>query len=131
MLMNRLRKHVFMFGSSLIMTGIVLVSAIGVNAQQSEPTRVRFAAGSYCGSYSGDFSGGREFVLGLARGQTFTSRNIGRGTQYDVYLYGPNGRIEGRQVSPNQIDYMIRETGDHYIYIESTTRYGSVEFCAY
>lgn len=115
----------------LMSIGIVLTSAIEVNAQPQEPTRIRFAAGSYCGSYSGDFSEGREFVLDLARGQTFTSRNIGPGTQYDVYLYGPNGRIDGRPASPDQIDYSIRETGDHYIYIESTTRYGSVEFCAY
>jgi hypothetical protein len=47
-------------------------------------TRIAFARGSYCGSYSGNFSNGREFVLNLGRGQTFTTRNIGDGTQYDM-----------------------------------------------
>jgi len=47
-------------------------------------TRVAFARGSYCGSYSGNFSGGREFVLNLGGGQTFTARNTGGGVQYDM-----------------------------------------------
>ena len=50
-----------------------LVSNVVLNAKLANATtRVRFARGSYCGSYSGNFSGGREFVLGLGAGQTFT-----------------------------------------------------------
>jgi hypothetical protein len=36
-----------------------------------------------------------------------------------------------QQEEPIRIDYQIRETGDHFIYIESSTQYSSVEFCAY
>ncbi|NJO93173.1 MAG: hypothetical protein HC820_00225 [Hydrococcus sp. RM1_1_31] len=94
-------------------------------------TRVQFARGSYCGSYSGNFSGGKEFVLRLARGQTFTSRNTGGGTQYDIYVKGPTGIVRGEKVSWEQINYYTPVAGDYYIYIESTMPYNSVEFCAY
>ncbi|MFB2879150.1 hypothetical protein [Floridanema aerugineum] len=94
-------------------------------------TRIQFARGSYCGVYSGNFSSGREFVLHLRKGQNFTSRNTGSGTQYDVYVRGPGGRVPGTKVSPSQIDYAIPVTGNYYIYVESTTNYNSIEFCAY
>lgn len=94
-------------------------------------TRIQFAKNSYCGSYSGDFSQGKTFVLNLKRGQRFTSRNIGGGTQYDLSMNGPKGRINGTKVSDNQIDYYITASGDYYIYIESSTPSSNVEFCAY
>ena len=94
-------------------------------------TRIKFARGSYCGSYSGNFSQGREFVLRLAANQTFTSRNIGSGTQYDVSVIGPKGRVVGDNISRNQINYQTPASGDYRIYVESSTPYSSIEFCAY
>jgi len=91
----------------------------------------KYTIRSYCGSYSGNFSRGREFVLNLRRGQRFTSRNIGGGTQYDLYVTGPKGRVSGTKVASDQIDYYIPANGDDYIYIESTTSNSNVEFCAY
>jgi len=104
---------------------------IGPSLIAQAATRIQFAAGSYCGSYSGNFAEGREFVLNLRRGQTFTSKNTGGGTQYDIYVSGPTGRISGRKVSSSQINYYIPESGDYYIYIKSTVDYSAVEFCAY
>ncbi len=107
------------------------ISCLPLVAIAQGTTRIEFAPNSYCGSYSGDFSGGREFVLWLSGGQTFTSRNIGSGTQYDVYLYGPDGEISGQRVASDEISYRTRQSGDHYIYIQSSNQYGAVEFCAY
>lgn len=101
------------------------------NNSAQAATRIKFAKGSYCGSYSGNFSNGREFKLGLGAGQTFTSRNIGHGTQYDVYVIGPTGRVFGEKVNPQQINYQIPVSGDYRIYLESSTRHSSIEFCAY
>ncbi|BAZ47384.1 hypothetical protein NIES4102_44300 (plasmid) [Chondrocystis sp. NIES-4102] len=113
-------------------TCLPIVSTIAFNTNVANAaTRIAFARGSYCGSYSGDFSGGREFVLNLGRGQTFTSRNIGGGVQYDMYVYGPVGSIYGAKLSSSQINYQIPSQGDYHIYIESSTTYNSVEFCAY
>lgn len=94
-------------------------------------TRIRFARGSYCGIYSGNFSGGREFVLELAKRQTLTSRNTGRGYQYDVYVRGSRGIVRGNKVSFSQINYYIPRSGDYYIYVESSVPYSTIEFCAY
>ncbi|MFM7733558.1 MAG: hypothetical protein ACKO6F_08915 [Cyanobium sp.] len=94
-------------------------------------TRIRFARGSYCGSYSGNFTGGREFVLGLARGQTFTTQNTGSGNQYSIVVNGPTGRIAARKTSSSSLSFSIPTTGDYYIYMRSTSPYDSVEFCAY
>jgi len=113
-----------------IATGALLgVAAIAAVAQAA--TRIQFAAGSYCGSYSGDFRGGREFVLNLGGGQTFTSRNIGEGAQTDVYVRGPSGQVFGQQVSPVQVNYQIPTRGDYFVLVESTTPFSAVEFCAY
>ena len=109
---------------------IVSTMAFNTNVANAA-TRIAFARGSYCGYYSGNFSGGREFVLNLGRGQTFTSRNAGSGIQYDIYVYGSNGPVYGTKVSPSQINYQIPSQGDYHIYIESNTKYNSVEFCAY
>ena len=110
-------------------TALVPFALNPVGAQ--EAARIEFASGSYCGSYSGDFSGGREFVLDLGRGQTLTSRNTGGGAQTDVYVYGPAGQIGGRKVANDQINYQITAPGDYHIYVRSSTTYGAIEFCAY
>jgi hypothetical protein len=93
-------------------------------------TRITFARGSYCGSYAGNFRRGKEFVLGLQRGQTFSTRNIGGGTQYNVYVRGPRGEISGEPVSESQINYFIPRSGDYYIRVVSSTPYSNIEFCA-
>ncbi len=119
------------FSTTLLLTLISSLILQSVPANAQAPTRIQFAKGSYCGSYSGNFSRGRKFVLKLGGGQTFTSRNIGSGTQYDVYVTGPRGRINGQQVSDTQIDYYIPVSGDYYIYVESSNPYSNIEFCAY
>jgi hypothetical protein len=93
-------------------------------------TRIKFARGSYCGSYSGNFQQGKNFVLGLRGGQTLSTRNIGGGTQYNVYVRGPRGDIPGEAASQSQINYYIPRSGDYYIRVESSTPYSNIEFCA-
>lgn len=108
-----------------------LISIASFTTSSEAATRIKFARGSYCGSYSGNFSNGREFVLRLAADQTFTSRNIGYGTQYDVSVVGPKGRVFGNKISADQINYQTPASGDYRIYVESSTPHSSIEFCAY
>jgi hypothetical protein len=100
-------------------------------ATQAETTRIVFAKGSYCGSYTGDFSGGKRFVLGLGRDQTFISRNTGNSRQFDVYVTGPTGKIPGQNVAANEIHYRTTARGDYEIMVLSESAFSSVEFCAY
>lgn len=125
--MNKILIHLLL-GVNLIFTSQMFLLE-PVLAQRA--TRIQFAKNSYCGSYSGNFSQGRTFVLNLRRGQRFTSRNIGGGTQYDVSMSGPKGRVNGTKVASDQIDYYIPSNGDYYIYITSSTPSSNVEFCAY
>lgn len=64
--------------------------------------RIQFAKGSYCGSYSGDFSQGKQFVLNLSRDQTLTVRNLGDSFQYDISFFGPTGQIRGHNSVQDQ-----------------------------
>lgn len=116
---------------TIAVLSLSLISLASFSTASEAATRIKFARGSYCGSYSGNFSNGREFVLRLGANQTFTSRNIGGGTQYDVYVVGPRGRVVGDKVSRNQINYQTPASGDYRIYVESSTSYSSIEFCAY
>lgn len=94
-------------------------------------TRIQFAKGSYCGSYTGNFSGGRRFILSLGRDQTFISRNNSGGDQIDVYVQGPTGQIPGEKISDNEIHYQTTAKGDYEIMVVSASKFSAVEFCAY
>lgn len=119
-----------MKSSKIIGLVVILSGILNINPAVAA-TRIQFARGSYCGMYSGNFTGGKEFVLRLATGQTFTSKNVGEGTQYDVYVKGPTGVVRGEKISSNQIDYYIPRAGNYYVYVESTVPHSSIEFCAY
>ncbi len=98
----------------------------------AKTTPIKFAKGSYCGSYSGNFMNGKKFSLRLKANQEFISRNTGYGYQYDVYVKAPNGRkLRGKKTSDDEIMYTTTRSGKHTIYVKSTERFNSIEFCAY
>ena len=109
---------------------VILTGVLNTNSAVAA-TRIQFARGSYCGMYSGNFTGGKEFVLRLAKGQTFTSKNMGDGIQYNIYVKGPTGVVRGEKISVSEINYYIPRVGNYYIYVESTVPHSSIEFCAY
>lgn len=116
----------------LIGTLIALpMSHIAFNSSVNAATLIAFARGSYCGSYTGDFSGGREFALNLAKRQDLHVRNTSENYQYNISVYGPNGYVDGDKRSPDRINYQIPRQGKYYVYVESNTTYSSIEFCAY
>ncbi len=119
---------------SMIWSTIFFTSSLFLNTSslaQGNATRIQFDRGSYCGAYSGDFSRERQFVLNLSRNQIFTVRNIGTGLHYDISVFGPTGKIRGRNVSQDQLNYNIPAKGDYYIRIKSTNSFNAIEFCAY
>lgn len=118
-------KPTKIIGSIILLAGI-----LNINPAVAA-TKIQFAKGSYCGVYSGNFSGGKEFVLKLAKGQTLTSKNVGDGTQYDIYVTGSVGVVRGEKVDSDQINYYLPKSGNYYIYVESTVPYSTIEFCAY
>lgn len=99
---------------------------------EAKTTKIRFAKGSYCGSYSGNFVKGKRFSLYLMSNQEFITRNTGDGLQYNVTVTAPNGRrLYGEQLSDSEIMYTTTRKGKHIIRVKSTEPYNSIEFCAY
>lgn len=94
-------------------------------------TRIVFPRGSYCGTYSGNYHNGRQFVLGLAGGQRFTVANTGVGNQTTWSVSGPTGELSAYRVTRSLIEYYTEADGPHYVYVTSTARRSSIQFCAY
>lgn len=105
--------------------GGIILTSMPVNAS----TRINFAQGSYCGSYSGHFN--KPLVLNLDRDQTLTIYNQGRG-DLSITINGAfndSYYLESRQ----EKTLFIPIKGDYYFSVLSTQNRntGSIEFCAY
>ncbi len=112
--------------------GILLLALSMSAVATAKTTPIKFAKGSYCGSYTGNFMHGKRFSLVLKANQEFVSKNTGYGYQYDVYVKSPNGRtLRGEKISDDEIMYTTTRSGKHTIYVKSTEPYNSIEFCAY
>lgn len=108
---------------------IILAGILNINPAATA-TKIKFAKGSYCGMYAGNISGGKEFVLNLAKGQTLTTKNIGSRTQYNIFVRNSTNVIKGEKIE-KEIHYYIPKKGNYRIYIESKEPHSSIEFCAY
>jgi hypothetical protein len=113
--------------AALSLAAVTVVGAVPADAA----TRIKFPRGSFCGSYAGNYRSGREFVMKLAAGQRFTVRNTGAGNQTTWSVTGPTGELDGDQADRSTIEYYTDAPGDHYVYVTSTARRSSVQFCAY
>jgi hypothetical protein len=58
-------------------------------------------------------------------------RNTGIGNQTNWSVRGPYGELDGNRVDRATLEYYTEGDGDHYVYISSTGRRSSVQFCAY
>jgi hypothetical protein len=119
------------FAKIAVFSVVTTLTCLPPQLASAQTTRIQFAKGSYCGTYTGDFSGGKRFVLGLGRNQTFISRNTGNSPQLDVYVTGPTGQISGRKVDGDEIHYQTTAKGDYEIMVLSRSSFSSIEFCAY
>jgi hypothetical protein len=114
----------------LVVVSMVTASLISVQPAGAT-TRIVFARGSYCGSYSGNYRNGREFVLNLRADQRFTVTNTGAGLQTTWSISGPTGELEGSRSNRSTLEYYTEAGGDHFVYVTSTARRSAVLFCAY
>jgi hypothetical protein len=113
-------------------TALLVALTMGLTALPAEAaTRIRFAKGSFCGAYAGNYRNGREFVLALKAGQRFTVANTGSGNQTTWSVSGPTGELDGDQFNRSTMEYYTEARGDHYVYVSSTASRSSVQFCAY
>jgi hypothetical protein len=113
-------------------TAAFVVGALLMNSTAAQAaTRIKFAKGSYCGSYAGNYKNGRTFTIRLLAEQRFTVRNSGTGRQTTWSVSGPSGDLEPTQTNASTLEYYTEDDGDHYVYVTSTSTRSSIEFCAY
>ncbi|WP_019671820.1 hypothetical protein [Psychrobacter lutiphocae] len=121
------------------MKNVLMISALTIGclfalpvqaAEQS--TKVTFADGSYCGSFSGNMKDGKKFRLWLQPNQELVIRNTGNDQLNVAYVEGPSGRLEGaRDCYEDRTTYYTESKGNHYMKVYGNDSYSSVEFCAY
>ncbi|PNK61330.1 hypothetical protein [Psychrobacter sp. FDAARGOS_221] len=113
--------------ASLVITAALLATS----AQAAEPTtKLVFAKGSYCGSFSGDLKRGKRFSLWLLANQEVIIRNTGYSKIKVAYIDSPNGRVKGEHFD-NMTSFYTTKRGNHYIKIYGSDHHSSVEICAY
>ncbi len=111
---------------------LALCSLGGFMPTANAATRIKFPKGSFCGSYSGNYRNGREFVLSLKADQRLVVRNTGVGRQTTWSVTGPSGyELDYSRIDDSTLEYYTEERGNHYIEVTSTASRSSVQFCAY
>ena len=111
---------------------LCLASLGGFTPTANAATRIKFSKGSYCGSYSGNYRSGREFVLSLKADQRLVIRNTGVGRQTTWAVTSPGGYdLDYNRIDDSTLEYYTEERGNHYILVTSTASRSSVQFCAY
>ncbi len=93
-------------------------------------TKVTFAKDSYCGSFAGNISNGKEFHLWLMPEQNLVIRNVGDDQINVAYVSGPSGRLTGDRYD-NETSYVTERKGNHRMKVYGNSGYSSIEFCAY
>jgi hypothetical protein len=117
--------------SRFVIIGVLAIGSLGISGSAEAATRIVFPKGTYCGTYSGNYRRGREFVLGLSGDQRFQVINTGAGQQTTWSVEGPAGELEGDRLNRSTLEYYTEASGDHYVYVTSTSTRSSIKFCAY
>lgn len=109
--------------------GILILMMTGVGHTAPAATNIVFPQGSYCASYSGDFSRSKTYRLYLTKNQTFEVKvaNI----EDDIRIRDSKGVIHGEWVDDNTYQVLTRYKGNHFVTVRSPYGDQTVEFCAY
>ncbi|MFC0819657.1 hypothetical protein [Moraxella marmotae] len=123
----------------LIKSVIIAASLAVAMTASAKATPIKFAKGSYCGSWSGEFYGDtKTFSLGLGAGQD-VSISVADGSVLSKFS-GPTGELRGYE--DNYVNYFkTKKAGMHYVTVvyippkyseyQGSESFASVEVCAY
>lgn len=115
----------------LFTAAAALALSVSVSSHAADSaTKVTFADNSYCGSFAGDLYDGKRFRLWLMPDQNLVINNVGDDDINVAYVNGPSGRLESDNYGSSH-SYFTTKKGNHYVMIYGSSRYSSVEFCAY
>lgn len=117
----------------LSVVSLTLLSLVLATPSEARDIPVKFAKGSYCGSYSGQVKVGDNFVLSLGKEHQLI---IQKKTDHDYAVIAPNGKyLEVIQRFPdNKLQYWTGEqSGKFKVRVNSVPQAMQIDiqFCAY
>ncbi|UOP05184.1 hypothetical protein [Conchiformibius kuhniae] len=108
---------------TLALTMAAVLFAAAVPAQAAVP--IKFAKGSYCGSYSGKAYGNTTFTLKLKAGQTLQVNNISA-----RYIVTNPSQLRSLGCDSGSCEFVAKQNGVHRITLRGSG-WETVEFCAH
>ncbi|MFB6349157.1 hypothetical protein ACFBZI_06960 [Moraxella sp. ZJ142] len=124
----------------LIKSVIIAASLAVAMTASAKATPIKFAKGSYCGSWSGEFYGDtKTFSLGLGAGQD-VSISVADGSVLSKFS-GPTGELRSYGGDYSSSYFKTKKAGMHYVTVvyiphkyadyQGPKSSASVEVCAY
>lgn len=113
----------------LSMAVLSAVSLLGISQTATASTKIVFPAGSYCGSYSGDFRNSKAFNIYLKKGQLFEVKSASQ--EDTITVKDSRGTVRGSWANSTTYQVTTRNKGNHTIVLKSPESYQDVQFCAY
>lgn len=115
--------------SALLFAGAAIMVCTGVSQSAVAATKIIFPKGSYCASYSGDFSKSKTYSLYLLKGQDIEVKAANM--EDGVTIKDSYGNVRGEWVDDNTYRVQTRMKGKHFVTVRSPYGDQKVEFCAY
>ncbi len=109
--------------------GVAILMAASVGHTATPSTKIVFPKGSYCASYSGDFSRSKTYRLYLMKGQTFEVKAAN--SEDNIRIRDSKGRVDGEWTDDTTYQVLTRHKGNHYVTVRSPYGEQTVKFCAY
>lgn len=114
---------------ALFATTLLLMAGINQTASASASTKINFAKGSYCASYSGDFSQKKSYSIALKKGQLFEVKAANM--EDGVVVRDSRGVVSGDWADSTTYRITTRTKGNHIVTVHSPEGNQTVQFCAY
>lgn len=104
-------------------------AATNQTATAAPTTKIIFPKGSYCASYSGNFSKSKTYSLYLLKNQDFEVKAANM--EDGITIRDGRGLVRGQWIDDNTYRIHTRMKGNHFVTIHSPYGDQKVEFCAY
>ena len=115
--------------SAVLSASVAMIALTGISQSAIATTQIIFPKGSYCASYSGNFSKSKTYSLNLAKGQDFEVKAANM--EDGVNIKDTRGKVRGQWIDDTTYRVHTRMKGKHYVTVRSPYGDQRVEFCAY
>lgn len=109
--------------------GLTLLAFATVSQSATAATKIVFPKGSYCASYSGNFSKSKTYSVSLMKGQQFEVKAANM--EDGIIIKDKRGTVPGNWIDDTTYQIYTRNKGVHNVTVKSPYGDQQVQFCAY